>query len=380
MIPAAFGYHRGLVRRRGPQRDRGGRRRRQGHRRRPEPAAADEDAPRQRRDPRGHRPARRSSGASGRCPTAAWRSARSRPTPRSSTRPRCRSRSRPSRDIGDVQVRNRGTVGGAVAHADPASGPAGAGSRARLLGGPPLHAVVSGSSRSTGSSRAPFQTGDGRGRAHRRAAPRTAAGRASGAYRKLAQPASGYSIVGVAAVVAKSGGSVSHVRVAITGVGEVAYRAKAVEAALAGSGRLRRRRRRRRGPRHRRRDRQQRHPRGQRVSDRDGRGLHATRARGRAGPLRLRAGLPAYRTCGSNGSPQAAVRRRAWLGAILARDLTSARTRWSKGRRLYVGRPAARAGRRRARSGGHASSSPKPASCTRTTRPCGWLRPSPVRA
>ena len=56
-----------------------------------------------------------------------------------------------------------------------------------------------------------------------------------GAYVKLAQPASGYSIVGVAAVVARSGGSVSHVRVAITGVGDVAYRAKAVESALAGS-------------------------------------------------------------------------------------------------------------------------------------------------
>jgi carbon-monoxide dehydrogenase medium subunit len=58
---------------------------------------------------------------------------------------------------------------------------------------------------------------------------------AGGAYRKLAQPASGYSIVGVAAVVASSGGSVTHARVALTGVGEVAYRAKAVEAALVGS-------------------------------------------------------------------------------------------------------------------------------------------------
>ena len=58
---------------------------------------------------------------------------------------------------------------------------------------------------------------------------------AAGAYRKLEQPASGYSIVGVAAVVASSGGSISHARVALTGVGEVAYRAKAVEAALLGT-------------------------------------------------------------------------------------------------------------------------------------------------
>jgi carbon-monoxide dehydrogenase medium subunit len=58
---------------------------------------------------------------------------------------------------------------------------------------------------------------------------------AAGAYRKMAHPASGYSIVGVAAVVASSGGSISHARVAITGVGEVPYRAKAVESALIGS-------------------------------------------------------------------------------------------------------------------------------------------------
>ena len=49
------------------------------------------------------------------------------------------------------------------------------------------------------------------------------------------QPASGYSIVGVAAVVAMDGGTVGHARVAITGVGANPYRAKAVEAALVGS-------------------------------------------------------------------------------------------------------------------------------------------------
>ncbi|HSL76840.1 MAG TPA: FAD binding domain-containing protein, partial [Candidatus Limnocylindrales bacterium] len=58
---------------------------------------------------------------------------------------------------------------------------------------------------------------------------------ATGSYQKMAHPASGYSIVGVCAVIASSGGSISHARVAITGVGEVAYRAKAVEDALTGS-------------------------------------------------------------------------------------------------------------------------------------------------
>ena len=61
-----------------------------------------------------------------------------------------------------------------------------------------------------------------------------------GAYAKLEQPASGYSIVGVAAVVGHAHGvlgstSFDHVRVAITGVGDVAYRAKAVEDALIGT-------------------------------------------------------------------------------------------------------------------------------------------------
>ena len=36
-------------------------------------------------------------------------------------------------------------------------------------------------------------------------------------------------------MIASTGGSITHARVALTGVGEVAYRAKAVEAALMGS-------------------------------------------------------------------------------------------------------------------------------------------------
>jgi carbon-monoxide dehydrogenase medium subunit len=136
--------------------------------------------------------------------------------------------------IGDVQVRNRGTVGGAIAHADPASDlPALALAldysvvlrSARGERVVPLDGFLTGAFTSamgpdeilTGLRRGPLPAG------------------ARGAYRKLAHPASGYSIVGLCAVVGSSGGSVSHARVAITGVGEVAYRAKAVEAALMGS-------------------------------------------------------------------------------------------------------------------------------------------------
>jgi carbon-monoxide dehydrogenase medium subunit len=58
---------------------------------------------------------------------------------------------------------------------------------------------------------------------------------ANGAYRHLEQPASGYSLVGVAAVIARSGGQISHARIGVTGVHEHPYRAHAVEEALVGS-------------------------------------------------------------------------------------------------------------------------------------------------
>ena len=136
--------------------------------------------------------------------------------------------------IGDVQVRNRGTVGGSVAHCDPASDlPA--------IGLALDYSVVLRSSRGErvvpldGFFRGPFQTGIASDEllVKMRRGPLPAG--ASGAYRKLAQPASGYSVVGVAAVVALTGGSITHARVALTGVGEAPYRANAVEAALVGS-------------------------------------------------------------------------------------------------------------------------------------------------
>jgi carbon-monoxide dehydrogenase medium subunit len=136
--------------------------------------------------------------------------------------------------IGDVQVRNRGTVGGSIAHADPASDlPALAlaldysvvlrsqrGERVVPLGGffqGAFETDIAPDEILTSMRRGPLPDG------------------AKGSYQKMAHPASGYSIVGVCAVVAMSGGSISHARVALTGVGEVAYRAKAVESALIGS-------------------------------------------------------------------------------------------------------------------------------------------------
>jgi carbon-monoxide dehydrogenase medium subunit len=134
----------------------------------------------------------------------------------------------------DMQVRNRATVGGAVAHADPASDlPA-------MLIALDASIVV----RSAVSERViaatdfflgPFETAirpDELVCEIRRPALPVGAG---GAYAKLAQPASGYAMVGVCAVIARIGGRIEHARVALTGVSDSAYRATAVEEGLVGT-------------------------------------------------------------------------------------------------------------------------------------------------
>ncbi len=138
------------------------------------------------------------------------------------------------RDIGDVQVRNRGTVGGAISHADPASDlPA--------LGLALEYSAVLRSSRGErtvpldGFFLGAFTTAIEPDELLVKIVRGPLPAGAGGSYQKLKNPASGYSIVGVAAVVALTGGSVSHARIALTGVGEVAYRAREVEAALVGS-------------------------------------------------------------------------------------------------------------------------------------------------
>ena len=136
--------------------------------------------------------------------------------------------------IADVQVRNRGTIGGSIAHADPASdfpAIAIAFDASAVLRGPGGERVVP----LDGFFEGPFQTQIAPDEilvAIRRGPVPEGAGFA---YCKLAQPASGYSIVGIAAVVGMSGGTISHARIGVTGVHEHPYRATEVEAALEGS-------------------------------------------------------------------------------------------------------------------------------------------------
>ncbi len=136
--------------------------------------------------------------------------------------------------IGDVQVRNRGTLGGSLAHADPA-----ADYPAAILA---LDAEIVAAS--TAGTRAIAAQGffvdmlttqlrPGEILSQVRIplfAPRTGT-----AYCKLHQPASGFAIVGAAArVTLNKSGKIEDVAVGITGVGPKAYRAEAVEKALRG--------------------------------------------------------------------------------------------------------------------------------------------------
>lgn len=137
-------------------------------------------------------------------------------------------------DIGDVQVRNRGTLGGSIAHADPSSDiPAAAlalGATVVLRSATAKREVAAADffhgSFVTDIASDELLVG--------LRFPVLPAG-AGAAYRQIAQPASGYSMVGVAAVVALTDGVVSHVQVGITGVADICYRAFAVEAALTGT-------------------------------------------------------------------------------------------------------------------------------------------------
>ncbi|MGC8227626.1 FAD binding domain-containing protein [Pseudobacillus badius] len=136
--------------------------------------------------------------------------------------------------IGDLQIRNRGTIGGNLAHADPAADlPAAAfalDAEIMIQGedgeermsvdsfiiGPlitmlPENSLVTGVSFSIPPSHA------------------------KSVYLKYFHPASGYPVVGVAAVAGTDkAGAIDYIKVALTGVGDVAFRAASVEQTLLG--------------------------------------------------------------------------------------------------------------------------------------------------
>jgi carbon-monoxide dehydrogenase medium subunit len=131
-----------------------------------------------------------------------------------------------AKQIGDVQVRNRGTLGGNIVHADPASDwPATilALDAELEIAGPNGRRTVDANDFFVEMMQSAVQPNEILVEIR---VPTTAK---SVAYVKFAQKASGFAIAGVAAVVDKPGKTV---RVGITGVARKAYRASAVEEAL----------------------------------------------------------------------------------------------------------------------------------------------------
>jgi len=135
--------------------------------------------------------------------------------------------------IGDPQVRNLGTIGGSLAHADPSADlPAVAlALRAQFSAlGPEGTRTLSSEDffvdLMTTTLRADELLTEVR-------FPVQPAG-SGGAYEKYPHPASRYAVVGVAVQLTLSGGKVTAAGVAITGLGTKVHRAKAVETALLG--------------------------------------------------------------------------------------------------------------------------------------------------
>jgi aerobic carbon-monoxide dehydrogenase medium subunit len=137
--------------------------------------------------------------------------------------------------IGDVQVRNRGTIGGSLAHADP-----GADYPAAILALDAEMIAANTSGTRTIPARDFFvdmlttQLQPGEILTQIRITPRRP--QSGTAYEKLHQPASGFAIVGVAAnvLLGKGGKSIEQAAIGITGLAAKAFRAEAVERALTG--------------------------------------------------------------------------------------------------------------------------------------------------
>jgi carbon-monoxide dehydrogenase medium subunit len=135
--------------------------------------------------------------------------------------------------IGDHQVRNFGTLGGNIAHADPASDPP----AVLIACGARVHIQGSGGSRSVAASDYfvdLFETALQEGEIITKVEIPDCSGKKS-AYAKLSHPASRYAIVGVCVVLEMNGNTCSNASVGIGGATVKAMRCSGAEAALAGS-------------------------------------------------------------------------------------------------------------------------------------------------
>ena len=136
------------------------------------------------------------------------------------------------RIVGDPSVRSRGTLGGSLAHSDPA-----ADFTAVMLALDASVRVIGASGEREISADDLFVdllTTSLEPDEILTSISIPALNGAGGAYEKHAHPASGYAVVGVAAVVKIDGGSITSARVAVTGATSKATRATGTEQALVG--------------------------------------------------------------------------------------------------------------------------------------------------
>jgi len=133
--------------------------------------------------------------------------------------------------IGDVQVRNRGTIGGSIAHADPS-----ADYPASLLALEAQIRVASAKSDRTIPANEffldPFTTALEPGEIVVEVLVPAEKPSEGYRYEKLEHPASGFAIVGIAVRIQKAGNKVSLARVAVTGLAAHAFRATETERQL----------------------------------------------------------------------------------------------------------------------------------------------------
>jgi len=137
-------------------------------------------------------------------------------------------------EIGDQQVRNRGTIGGSVAHSDPAADTPGmvlALKATIVTRGPDGARTIS----ADNFFKDLFETDLKPGEVITEIRFAKPAARTGSAYEKLANKASHYAVVGCAAVITQDGsGTCTAASVVITGASVKPTRASAVEAALVG--------------------------------------------------------------------------------------------------------------------------------------------------
>ena len=138
-------------------------------------------------------------------------------------------------EVGDLQVRARGTIGGSLAHADSAAdepAPTLAYDATIRAFGPKGRRDIPARDYFKGT----FETALAADEIIAEIRFPAPTGRTSGAYAKFAHPASGFAVTGVAAVVTlKSDGTVERAAIAVTGATAAAYRATEAEKTLTGT-------------------------------------------------------------------------------------------------------------------------------------------------